>query len=192
MLEIGKTIVNLDLISSHFTCNLHACKGACCVTGDSGAPLESDEAKTLDEVFPALRPFLTEESLNTIEETGTSVVDIENDIVTPLNNGKECAYTFFENGIARCSIEKAYNEGAISFRKPISCYLYPVRIKKYRQFDAVNYDKWDICHAATGLGKELNIPVYMFVKYPLIRKYGEEWFNLLETAAKNLTIEKNP
>jgi hypothetical protein len=192
MLEIGKTIVNLDLITSHFTCDLQACKGACCVIGDSGAPLEPGEVKILDEIFPVLRPYLSEESVKSIEDQGTSVTDIEQDIVTPLNNGKECAYTFFKNGIAYCAIEKAYNESAIRFRKPISCYLYPVRIKRYRQFDAVNYDHWEICHAAVELGNKLKTPVYQFAKDPLALNYGNEWFNLLETAAKNLSIEKNP
>jgi hypothetical protein len=138
-----------------------------------------------------LRPFLREESVSTIEELGTSVTDVEKDTVTPLNNGKECAYTTFENGIARCAIEMAFNEGIVDFRKPVSCYLYPVRIKKYRLFDAVNYDRWDICHPATRFGNDLQMPVYRFVRDALAQYYGSEWFNLLDTAAKNLEIEKN-
>jgi len=192
MLEIGNTIVSLDVISEHFTCNLDACKGACCVTGDSGAPLEPEEAKTLEDIFPALRPYLSEESIRSIEEQGTSVIDFENDTVTPLNNGKECAYTFFRNGIAFCSIEQAYRDGVTGFRKPISCYLYPVRIRKYKKFDAVNYDRWEICRPAIEHGKRLETPVYIFVRDALTRKYGEKWFNLLETAARNLEMEKNP
>jgi hypothetical protein len=133
MLEIGNSIVSLDIISSRFTCNLQVCKGACCVTGDSGAPLEPAEVVILEEIFPALRPYLSEESIKSIEEQGTSVIDIEQETVTPLNNGKECAYTFFRDGIAFCAIEKAYQDGLIKFRKPISCHLYPVRIKKYKQ-----------------------------------------------------------
>ena len=191
MLEIGRTIVSLDLISSHFTCDLHACKGACCVTGDSGAPLEPEEAEALNEIFPALRHYLSEESIQSIREQGTSVIDIEQETVTPLNNGKECAYTFIKDKIAFCAIEKAYNEGVINFRKPISCYLYPVRIKKYRQFDAVNYNRWEICSAAVALGNQLNTPVYRFTKDALTLKYGHEWFDLLNTAARNLEIEKN-
>jgi hypothetical protein len=190
MLEIGKSIVSLDLIHSCFTCDLNACKGVCCVTGDSGAPLEPEEVKILEEIFPALRPFLSDDSVKNIEEQGTSVIDIEQDTVTPLNNGKECSYVTFENGIAFCAIEKAFLKGVVSFRKPVSCYLYPVRIKKYRQFDAVNYDRWDVCHAAARLGESLGTPVYKFVKDPLIQKYGQGWFNLLEIAAQNLTIEE--
>jgi len=191
MLEIGKTLVGLDLISSNFICNLPVCKGACCVTGDSGAPLEPHEAEKLDEIYPALRLFLLPESVLTIEEQGTSVTDIEGDTVTPLNNGRECAYTVFEDGIARCAIEKAFMEGIISFRKPVSCYLYPVRIKKYRRFDAVNYDRWEICQPATRLGDDLQMPVYRFVKDALSQYYGEEWFSNLENAASNLEITRD-
>jgi hypothetical protein len=162
------------------------------VTGDSGAPLKQEEAKILEEIFPVLRNYLSAASVDTIETSGASVIDIENDTVTPLNNGRECAYTIFENGVARCAIEKAFNEGAVTFRKPISCYLYPIRIKKYSSFEAVNYDRWDICHPAVQRGNELHMPVYRFVKEALTLHYGHEWFDLLEAAAKNLKIERNP
>lgn len=188
MLEIGKTLVSLDLICSNFTCNLPVCRGACCVTGDSGAPLEPDEAEKLDEIYPVIRHFLRPESVLTIDEQGTSVTDIEGDTVTPLNNGRECAFTVFEDGIARCAIEKAFNAGIISFRKPASCYLYPVRIKKYRRFDAVNYDRWEICKPATKLGDDIQMPVYRFVKDALLQYYGKEWYGTLEEAAGNLEI----
>ena len=192
MLQIDKTLISLDMIAARFTCNLEACHGACCVSGDSGAPLEQDEAEILDSIYPSLKPFLREESVRAIEAQGTSVIDIEGDLVTPLVDGKECAFTWFENGIARCAIETAHSKGVIDFRKPISCFLYPVRIKKYSQFDAVNYDRWDICKPAITLGNELDMPVYRFAEKPLVQHYGQEWFNLLETAAKNLRIEKNP
>jgi len=192
MLEIGKTIVSLDLITSHFTCNLQTCKGACCVTGDSGAPLEPDEAEILGDIFHVLRPYLSEKSVKSIEEQGTSVIDIERDTVTPLIDGKECAYVVFENGIAFCAIEKAYNDGLIPFRKPVSCHLYPIRIKKYREFEAVNYDRWNICKDAVDLGNQLSSPVYRFTQDALIRKYGNDWFDMLKIAADNLRIEQNP
>ena len=190
MIEIGKSIVSSELLTSHFTCNLQACKGACCVLGDSGAPLEDNEVEILREIYPRIKPFLSEESVATIDRLGTSVVDFENDKVTPLNNGKECAYVVFKDGIAFCAIEQAYNEGVVAFRKPVSCHLYPVRIKKYKAFDAVNYDRWDICKPAVVLGDELKLTVHRFVKDALSRQYGEEWFNLLETAARNLKIER--
>ena len=192
MLEIGNTLVSLDLITSNFACNLSVCKGACCVTGDSGAPLQADEAKKLEDIYPALKPFLREESIRTIDEQGTWVIDMEKDTVTPLNDGKECAYTLFEDGIARCAIEKAFLTGAIDFRKPVSCYLYPVRIKKYRHFDAVNYDRWEICQPAIKQGNDSGMPVYLFCKSALSQLYGDAWFSMLETAAKNLEITSDP
>jgi len=191
MLQIDNTLTSLDLLTSRFHCDLNACHGACCVSGDSGAPLEDNEVEILHSIYPALKPFLREESIRAIEEQGTSVIDFEGDRVTPLIGGKECAYTWFENGIARCAIETAYSKGAIDFRKPISCHLYPVRIRKYSHYEAVNYDRWDICKDAITLGNKVDMPVYRFVQKPLIRRYGETWFNLLETAAKNLKIERD-
>jgi hypothetical protein len=191
MLEIGKSIVSLDLTTAHFTCNLQACKGACCVTGDSGAPLEPDEARILQEIFPLIKPYLSEKSAKSIEEQGTSVIDFERDTVTPLNEGKECSYVVFENGVALCAIEKAFNDGVISFRKPISCHLYPIRIKKYQRFDAVNYDRWDICKDAVVLGEQVGTPVYRFTREALVRKYGNDWFDLLKIAAEQLKIRQD-
>jgi hypothetical protein len=186
MLEIGKTIISLDLIRCKFSCDLDVCKGACCVMGDSGAPLEADEVRILDEIYPVIRPFLRTESAQTIEEQGTSVIDIENDTVTPLNSGMECAYVIYEDGIAHCVIEKAFNLGLITFRKPVSCHLYPIRIKKYQRFDAVNYDRWDICSPAVTKGNQEETPVFAFAKSALTRKYGEEWVEMLGIAANDL------
>ena len=188
MLEIGKSVVSLDVITSNFTCDLNACKGACCVTGDSGAPLEPEEVTILEEIFSAIRCYLSPESVKTIEEFGTSVIDIEKETVTPLNDGKECAYVVFENSIAFCAIEKAYNDGVIKFRKPVSCHLYPIRIKKYSHSDAVNYDRWEICSPAIVKGNNLRTPVYQFTRDAIERKYGKDWFNQLVIAAKNLSI----
>ena len=183
MLEIDNTLISFDLIQCNFTCDLSVCRGACCVTGDSGAPLEPEEAAILKEIFNSVRPFLSEKSVETIKKTGTSVIDMENDLVTPLNDGRECAYTIFENGIAYCGIEKAYNLGVTVFRKPVSCYLYPVRIKRYKRFDAVNYHRWDICHPAVQMGDKLKTPVYCFAKNALIQRFGESWYNALSAAA---------
>jgi len=190
MLEIENTLISLDVLEKKFTCDLSVCKGACCITGDSGAPLEPHEVDALREIYPLLRSYLREESAKTIDESGTSVIDIENDTVTPLNDGKECVYVLFEDGIARCAIEKAFSEGVIRFRKPVSCYLYPVRIKKLSRFYAVNYDSWEICHAAPVLGEKLNMPVYRFVQDALKQKFGYEWFNLLKIAAANLEVKR--
>jgi hypothetical protein len=188
MLAIGNTVISSDLVTSNFSCDLNACKGACCVSGNSGAPLDTVETKILEEIFPAIKCYLSEESVNTIETLGTWVIDVENDRVTPLNDGKECAYVVFENGIALCAIEKAYNDGVISFRKPISCHLYPVRIKKYKFNEAVNYDRWEICSPAIVNGNALNTSVYQFTRDALERKYGKDWFNQLVHDAKNLSL----
>ena len=141
MIEIGKTIVSRDLIEERFVCDLQKCKGMCCVEGDSGAPLEKEEIETLENDLNKILPYLRNEGRKVIEEQGVYVIDWDSEFVTPLVNEKECAYAIFEGEIAKCGIEKAYNDGVTSFRKPISCFLYPVRIQKLKHFDAVNYDK---------------------------------------------------
>lgn len=187
MIQIGKTIVSEELIEKEFVCNLSACKGACCIEGDAGAPVEEDEAVIMEEIYEKVKPFLRPEGIQAIEEQGTTVIGEWGEIETPLVNGRECAYvTFKENGIASCGIEDAYNAGVIDFKKPISCHLYPVRVKEYSSFSAVNYHQWDICDAACELGKSLEVPVYKFLKEALIRKFGEDWYKELEEAAKNL------
>ncbi|RXQ87771.1 DUF3109 family protein [Ancylomarina salipaludis] len=186
MLQIGNAIVSLDVIEKKFICDFGKCKGACCVEGDSGAPLEEDEKAILDEIYPVIKEYLTEKGIEEIEKQGTSVVDADGDLVTPIINDKECVYTVFENGLALCGIEKAFLDGKISYRKPISCSLYPIRIQKYPEFDAVNYNKWNICAPARELGFKMGTPVYKFLKDPLIRKYGEDWYKELEYAAENL------
>jgi hypothetical protein len=191
MLEIQDTLVSLELIRKKFCCDLKVCLGGCCVFGDSGAPLTLDETGFLDDHLDALRPYLRPEGIRALLEQGMYVTDMENEIVTPLINGKECAYTFFENGIAFCAIEKAYRAGAIPFNKPVSCHLYPVRLKAYRHYTAVNYDEWEICRPAHDEGESLGILLYRFLEEALVRKFGREWFEQLDYAAKNLQIERH-
>lgn len=191
MIIIDNTIVSDDLLEKKFVCALDKCKGACCVAGDSGAPLDESETTMLEDIYEEVKPYLTPQGAATIEKFGKWMVDTDGDYVTPLVNGKdECAYTIFENGIALCGIEKAYREGKVKFRKPISCYLYPVRIKKMKSaesngknYEAVNYDKWSVCAPACKNGQALGVPVYQFVKTALIEKYGEDWYKQLEGAA---------
>lgn len=185
MIAIEDTLVSEDLLDKKFVCDLGACKGECCVAGDSGAPLEEEELSILEEIFPLVKPYMNEEGINTIEEQGMYLVDYDGDFVTPLVDGhKHCAFTIFPNGIASCAIEKAYNEKKISFKKPISCHLYPVRINKYKEFTAVNYHTWDVCKPARQCGKKLDVKVYKFLKEPLIRKFGEKWYESLVIADK--------
>jgi hypothetical protein len=183
MLNIENTILSLDILEKKFVCDLSKCKGACCVHGDSGAPLEQDEVQVLSDIFEAAKPFMRPEGIKAVEDQGASVIDSDGDYVTPLINGNECAYVVFENDMAKCAIENAYNAGAVSFLKPISCHLYPIRVTKYKEFDALNYHQWDICHSALKCGKKAGIEMYRFLEQPLTRKYGKDWYAHLQLAA---------
>jgi Fe-S-cluster containining protein len=186
MFQIGKTIVSEDIIEKDFMCNLSACKGACCIDGDAGAPLEPKEAKILEDIYPKLKPFLRKEGIEAIETQGVYVTSEDGELETPLINGADCAYVIFDKKkVALCAIEEAYNQGEITWKKPVSCHLYPVRVQDYSEFSALNYHKWEICDDACALGKELQIPIYKFVKEGLIRKFGEDWYSELEEIAQN-------
>ena len=187
MFQLGKTIVSEDIIEKDFVCNLSACKGACCIEGEAGAPITQEEVGILKEIYPKVKPFLRPEGIAAIEKQGTHIETDFDELETPLVDGKECAYvTFTDRGIASCGIEDAFNAGAIDFRKPISCHLYPVRVQEYSEFSAVNYHRWSICDDACTLGKELQVPVYKFVKAALIRKFGENWYAELEKIASQM------
>jgi hypothetical protein len=185
MLEIGRTIVSLDILEEKFLCDLTRCKGACCIEGDSGAPVTRDEEKAIQQAYPEFAPFVCEEQQKEIEKQGFAVVDSDGDLVTPLVNNRQCVYSYKENGLLRCAIEKAFIEGKTPFRKPVSCHLYPIRITEYKRFDAINYQKIDICKPGRDCGKNAQLPLYVFLKEPLIRKYGEEWYEQLKYAAEN-------
>ena len=185
MIQIDDKLISEELFSEEFVCNLAKCKGICCVEGDAGAPLDEDETKILDEIYPKIKSYLRSEGIQAIEEQGTYTLDFEGDLVTPLVNNAECAYVIFdEKGYTKCAIEKAYEDGVIDWQKPISCHLYPIRITEYSNFSAINYHEWDICSDACTLGKELGVKVYQFLKKPLIRKYGEEFYQTLSEAAE--------
>ena len=185
MLEIGRTIVSIDLLEERFLCDILKCKGACCVEGDSGAPLTSDEAVILEGIYSEVEAYLPEKGKAAIGQQGTSVVDSDGDVVTPLVNNKECAYSYVDGkGIVKCGIERAFLEGKVDFRKPVSCHLFPVRITEYEKFDAVNYQELKICSSGRECGKGQRLPLYRFLEEPLIRKYGEEWYRQLSYAAE--------
>jgi hypothetical protein len=190
MFQLGKTIVSEDILQKDFVCNLTACRGACCVDGDAGAPLTADETKILEQIYPKIKPFLRKEGIAAIEQAGTWVKGAEQDLETPLINNKDCAYVIFDGKTALCGIEQAYNQGIIDFKKPVSCHLYPIRVTDFTEFAAVNYDKWDICDPACSLGAELEVPVYKFVKESLIRRFGSDWYLELEKVAKELENQK--
>lgn len=182
MIAIDNTIVSEHLLEKKFVCDLNACKGECCVAGDSGAPLDVEEIKILEEVLNKVKTYIPNDGLKAIAKQGVYVIDEDGDYTTTLVKGKHCAFVYFENSIAKCAIEKAYIEGVITWRKPVSCHLYPVRITKYKDYDAVNYSQWDICKSACACGSKLNVPLYKFLKEPLIRKYGDNWYKQLELA----------
>ena len=190
MILIDNTCISDDIADQFFVCNLEKCKGACCVEGDSGAPLEDDELPVLADIYEAVEPYLTEEGKAAIARQGVYTTDFEGDYVTPIIENRECAYAFYDSDkTLKCGIEQAYLDGKISYKKPISCHLYPIRVDEYRTFTALNYHKWEICDDACTLGKELQVPIYKFVKTPLIRKYGEEFYKTLCDAADEWKIE---
>ncbi len=184
MISIENTIISDDLNDVCFACDLKKCKGGCCVEGDGGAPLDAEEISILEDEIEVIKPFMRAEGIAVIEQTGVFVCDTDGNMVTPLVNNRECAYVYFENDIAFCAIEKAWELKKLKFRKPISCHLYPIRIKCYNDFDAVNYQFWNICEKAVINGKRLNVKVFEFLKEPLIRKYGLKWYKELVRSFK--------
>ncbi len=185
MIIVGQTLVSEDLFEEQFVCDLNACKGACCVEGESGAPLERDELLQIEENLEKVRPFMRSEGIRALEENGPYTVDSDGDFVTSLvGNHGECVFvTFDEKGIAKCALEQAYNAGATSWKKPISCHLYPVRLAQLTEYVAVNYHRWQVCEPACACGATLKVPVYRFLRDPLIRRFGEDWYSELEEIA---------
>jgi hypothetical protein len=191
MIIIQETLVSDEIMDNDFACNLNACKGACCVEGDEGALLDKDEIPMLRKIYPKVKEYLTPEGIEAIEKQGYYIVNDEGELKTPLIDNGPCAYTYYSEGIALCGIEKAYREKKIKWQKPVSCHLYPIRITKVGEYDALNYERWKICKPACVNGKQLQIPVFRFVKDALVRKYGQEYFDALEaTYAYRKTQEK--
>jgi hypothetical protein len=184
MLRIGDTIFSLDIIEKKFSCDLQHCRGVCCRYGDSGAPLTGDEVEILEEIWHDLNPFLRRDGIAAIEEQGTSITDSDNDKVTPLIDKMDCAYSVFNGEILMCGIEKAWSEGKINFRKPLSCHLFPLRVKQFSDFTAVNYQELSVCSGGRRAGLRDGIYLYEFLKEPLIRAFGEQMYNELCIAAE--------
>ncbi len=182
--------MSLDVIEKQFACDIARCRGECCLYGDSGAPLEPEEGIVLEQIYDRLKPFLRPEGIKAIEQIGTSMTDTDGDLVTPLIMNRECAYTLIEEGIYKCAIERAYLKKKIKFRKPASCHLFPIKIKNHSGFNSVNYEQWEICQPARILGEKMRTPVYKFLKEPLIRKFGKQWYRELEVAARSITRQE--
>lgn len=187
MILVQNTVISDDVANEFFVCNLEKCKGACCVEGELGAPLQQKELPILEKIQDQVLPYLMEEGKAEIKKQGAWIKDEDGDYSTPTIDGKECVYAFYDKvGMLKCGIEQAYIDGKIDFKKPISCHLYPIRLKEYNDFIAVNYDQWSICSDACSLGKKLGVPVYQFLKEPLIRRFGKGWYAELEAEIEAL------
>lgn len=188
MLQIGDVIVSFDVLREKFLCDLTACKGICCVEGDAGAPLELDEVAEIEEALPEIWEDLSPEARAVIDRQGVAYADKDGDLVTSIVNDKDCVFTCYdEQGCCCCALEKAFRAGKTRFMKPVSCHLYPIRMKDFGSFVGLNYHRWTVCKAAVLLGEKENIPVYRFLREPLIRKFGEAWYEELEIAAEELS-----
>lgn len=187
MIQIDDVVISLDVLRAKFFCNLDVCKGACCIEGDAGAPVELDEVAELEKALPIVRDDLSKEALAVIDKQGVVYTDCDGDLVTSIVNGKDCVFTCYdEKGCCFCALEKAYRKGLLSFYKPISCHLYPIRMKDFGECKALNYHRWDVCKSAVVLGEAKNMPLYQFLKEPLIRRFGEDWYAELEDAVEEL------
>ena len=190
LVEVKDKVVSTEIFERKFVCDLNACKGACCVEGDAGAPLTFEEVDLLKESLEAIKPYMRTEGVAAVEKTGVFYMDDDNEPVTTLVNGAECAFVFFDQqGVSKCAVEQAFLAGKTDFKKPISCHLYPIRVKKYTEFEALAYDEWQICAPACACGEKLDVPVFRFLKEPLIRAYGEEFFKELETVNEEIRKE---
>ena len=177
MLQIQNTLVSLDLAEEFFCCDLDACLGACCIEGDAGAPVTPDEVALIEESLPKIEADMLPRAKEAVKEQGVAYIDEEGDLVTTIIDGKNCAFSCYaEGGKCLCAIDKAFREGRNNWRKPISCYLYPLRLTDYPTFTAVNYHRWKICRPAVTKGQKLGIRLYQAMREPLIERFGEEWF----------------
>lgn len=185
LIEVGPHLVSSQILERKFVCDLNACKGACCIEGNSGAPLQLQEIDLIEDKLEQIEPFMRQEGKQAVQQSGIFYMDEDNEPVTTLVNGAECAFVYFdENGITKCAIEKAYREGKIEFNKPQSCHLYPIRVKKLHDKQVLTYEEWDICTPACACGSRLNVPVYKFLQEPINRVFGESFFDDLTLVAK--------
>ena len=187
ILQIGDVLVSPDIITEKFCCDLDACKGICCVEGDAGAPISLDEISAIEDVVDDAWQTLSASAQAVIDKQGVAYTDREGDLVTSIVNGKDCVFTFHQKDCCLCALEKLYREGKTTFVKPISCALYPIRVKEFgNNLVGLNYHRWDVCKDAVAKGKELDLPIYKFLKGPLIRRFGAEWYAELEAVAAQL------
>ncbi len=187
MIDIDGKIVSTDIITEKFLCDLGRCKGICCVEGNAGAPLETEEARVLAEEYSAYKPFMTAEGVAEVERQGFAVIDADGDLTTPLVGNAECAYSYRADGVTLCAVEKAWAEGLTTFRKPMSCHLYPIRVVKFGDGSlGLNYHRWAVCEGARVLGHEKGVPMFRMLREAIVRRFGDEFYSALEAAEKYL------
>lgn len=189
MVLIDDVLVSRAVLEEEFVCNLNACKGACCVDGDEGAKITAEEVEIMEHLYEKVKPYLTDEGIKKIEKDGVYYTGEKGQLHLNTVDSKACVFLHYKDEIALCGIQQAQIDGVVDWPKPISCHLYPIRIDEYKDFEAVNYYEWDICSAACELGKKLKMPVYQFLKEPLMRKYGEAFYKQVEAAAGHLEGE---
>ena len=187
LVEIGDKVISTQIFEQKFVCDLNACKGACCIEGDAGAPLKREEINEIKDNLDNIKKYMRPEGIDAVDKDDVYYMDEEGGPVTTLVNGKECAFVYFDDkGITRCAIEAAYLDDKTDFKKPISCHLYPIRVKQFNEYQALNYDKWSICEPACSCGEALNVPVFRFLKEPIVRAFGDDFYQELETVDKEL------
>ena len=193
ILQIGDVLVSPDIFTEKFCCDLDACKGICCVEGDAGAPVTLDEIGAIEEALDVVWSDLNASSQSVIDQQGVAYTDEEGDLVTSIVNGKDCVFTCYEKDCCLCALERSFRAGKTAFVKPLSCALYPIRVKEFDNgLTGINYHRWDVCKAAVKKGQELDLPVYKFLKAPLIRKFGEAWYSELESVADQILNPLQP
>ncbi|MCQ2269787.1 MAG: DUF3109 family protein [Bacteroidales bacterium] len=187
MIIVDNILVSDDLFDGQFCCDLSKCQGLCCVEGDTGAPIAPEEIADLEDNYPLFKKYMSQEGVDKVETEGTFDYDMEGAFVTPLLSDERCAYAYYdEHGVAKCAIEKAFRNGEIDFQKPISCHLYPIRVNKLPDYEALNYHRWMVCEDACELGKRLHLPIFRFLKEPIIRAYGEDFYQKLEARYEDI------
>lgn len=184
MFLIQDTLVSLDVIEKDFCCDLKACCGNCCIEGDAGAPINDDELNEIEKILPIVLPRMSRKARKVVEQQGLSYIDPSGERVLSIVDNRECVFMQRdENRCCYCLLEQAYEQGLTQWRKPVSCALYPIRLTKVGERVGVEYNRWDICYPARLLGKKEHIAVYQFLKEPLIRRFGQEWYDELVLTA---------
>ena len=191
MIQIQQTLLSDDIFDEQFICDLCKCKGQCCVDGESGAPITQEEYVQIQRILPLIQDMLSPEAQSLINKQGIAYTDEDGELVTSIINGEECVFTWFdEEGVCKCAIDTAFREGLTDVQKPISCHLYPIRLTDYTDFTAVNYHRWSICKPAVKLGRKEGLPIYRFLREPLIRRFGKDWYKEVCEVAKLMQTQK--